>query len=384
MINFKLFSLILLVSFSISISIGTSFAQISTALNQSANNFSSQSTDDESSLPTLYNSTADSVVEVTAFNNTNHSIYTTGSGFVYSFNKNPLIVTSSNPIGGNYNNSSITVTLSDGSSFDSRLIGYDPITSLAVLSAESIPHERLVPLTLGNSSNLKVGQTVASIGNPMSFSSLFIDGTISGLEKSIPTFGQIGAITKIPNGIVTNLNLDRGFGGSPLLNTEGQVIGMNIENYSSGQTKNTGMSFAVPSNSIDKIIPSLASNGYYLHPWLGAAGADVTPDIAKALNLTEPKGFLVISVANLSPAKKAGILGGDNTTTINGRPITLGGDIIQKADNKDVKNIHELLSYIENEKKVGDNLVVTVLRNGIQQSINVKLDSNPAFMPQLK
>ena len=86
----------------------------------------------------------------------------------------------------------------------------------------------------------------------------------------------------------------------------------------------------------------------------------------------------------MSPAKKAGILGGDNLTTINGRQITLGGDIIQKADNKDVRNIHELLSYIENEKKVGDNMVVTVLRNGIEQSINVKLDSNPAFMPQLK
>jgi serine protease Do len=83
-------------------------------------------------------------------------------------------------------------------------------------------------------------------------------------------------------------------------------------------------------------------------------------------------------------SKKAGILGGDNTTTINGRPITLGGDIIQKVDDRDVKNIHELLSYIENEKKVGDNMVITVLRNGILQSINVKLDSNPAFLPQLK
>jgi S1-C subfamily serine protease len=100
--------------------------------------------------------------------------------------------------------------------------------------------------------------------------------------------------------------------------------------------------------------------------------------------LTEPKGFLVISAANISPAKKAGILGGNNTTTINGRQLTRGGDIIQKADNNDVKNIHELLSYIENEKKVGDNMLVTVLRNGIQQSINVKLDSIPAFIPQLK
>jgi S1-C subfamily serine protease len=140
----------------------------------------------------------------------------------------------------------------------------------------------------------------------------------------------------------------------------------------------------ISSLSNGKIIPSLASSGYYLHTWLGAAGADVTPDIAKALNLTEPKWFLVISVANLSPAIKAGLMGGDNTKTINGRQTTLGGDIIQKADNKDVRNIHELLSYIENEKKVGDNMVATVLRNGIQQSINVKLDSNPAFMPQLK
>ena len=207
------------------------------------------------------------------------------------------------------------------------------------------------------------------------------------MGQSIPTFGQSIApvsLTKIPNGIVTNLNLGTGYGGSPLLNTEDQIIGMNIENYSSGQIKNAGMSFAIPSNSLSKIIPSLLSKGYYLHPWLGTQGTDVTPDIANALNLAEPKGFLVISVEDKSPAKKAGILGGDNDTTINGRQIRTGGDIIQKADNKDVQNIHELLSYIENEKKVGDNMVVTVLRNGILQSINVKLDSNPAFLPQLK
>jgi S1-C subfamily serine protease len=161
------------------------------------------------------------------------------------------------------------------------------------------------------------------------------------------------------------MNLDKGFGGNPLLNTKGQVIGMNIENYSSDQIENTGMSFVIPSNSIGKIVPSLASNGYYLRPWLGAAGADVTPDIAKALNQTEPKGNMVISVANLSQAKKAGILGEDNTTTINGRQITHGGDIIQRVNNRDVRNIHKLLIYIENEKKVEENMVVTILRNGI-------------------
>ncbi len=100
-------------------------------------------------------------------------------------------------------------------------------------------------------------------------------------------------------------------GGSPLLDAEGQVVGMNIENYSSATSnlRDSDISFAIPSNSLIKIIPSLLSKGYFLHPWLGAAGADVTPNIAKAINLAEDRGFLVISVANLSPAKKAGILG---------------------------------------------------------------------------
>jgi S1-C subfamily serine protease len=168
-----------------------------------------------------------------------------------------------------------------------------------------------------------------------------------------------------------------------LLDVEGQVVGTDIENYSSNNLKDFDISFAIPSNSLIKIIPSLSTKGYYLHPWLGAAGADVTPDIAKALNLTESRGFLVISVANLSPAKKTGILGGDNTTSINGRDITLGGDIILKVDDIDVHNIQDISRYIENEKKVGDTIVVDVLRNRIMQTMNVKLGSNLAFLPWL-
>jgi S1-C subfamily serine protease len=322
-------------------------------------------------------------VEVTAFDSKNHSISKTGSGFILNSSGIPSIVTSSNLASGNKN---ITVTLSDGSSYDTKLIAYDPITTIAVLSIEGIPQSKFSPLPLVNSTHLKVGQIVTAIGDTMGFSNLFTDGMISGLEKSIPTFAQntSSSLTKIPNGIVTTLNLGPGYGGSPLFNTEGQIAGMNIENYSSGQSKNTGISFAIPSNSLSKIIPALLSKGYYLHPWLGASGTDVTPDIAKALNLTESKGFLVITAENQSPAKKAGILGGDNKTSINGRMITLGGDIIQKADNKDIQNIHELLSYIENEKNVGDSMIVTVLRNGLLQSINVKLEANPNVLSTLK
>jgi serine protease Do len=113
------------------------------------------------------------------------------------------------------------------------------------------------------------------------------------------------------------------------------------------------------------------------------SGTDVNLDIAKALNLNESRGFLVIDVAPSSPARKAGIMGGDNTTSINGRPITLGGDIILKIDDKDIQDIHDILAYIESKKNVGDNILVTVLRNDIIQFNTVKLGTNPNYLPQL-
>jgi len=175
----------------------------------------------------------------------------------------------------------------------------------------------------------------------------------------------------MPIGISTDLNLGNGYGGSSLLDTKGQVVGMNIGNYTTSSDtatnnststsnnipKNIGISFAVPSNLISKIVPSLLRKGYYEHPWFRASGTDVNLDIAKALNLNESKGFLIIDVALVSSAKKAGIIGGDNTTNFKWCPITLGGDIILNIDNKDIKNIHDILAYIESKKKVGDNVL---------------------------
>jgi S1-C subfamily serine protease len=350
----------------------------------STNGILSQNTNNDSSLSDLFNSTANSVVDVTAFNSNNHSLFKTGSGFVYQYNGKPFIITASNLVVGK---NDITVTLYDGSTYDSKLTGYDPLTTLALLSTKNIPQNKLTPLNLANTTNLKVGQAVIAIGNTRGFSDLLTTGIISGLGKSIPTFGKniSGPTAKIPGGIITNLNVDSGYGGSPLLDIKGQVIGMNIGNFSNtNESKNTGISFAVPSNSISKIIPSLLSKGFYSHPWLGAYGVDVNLDIARALHLNETKGFMVIAVANSSPAQKAGILGGDNTTTINGRKITLGGDIILKIDNKNIQNINDMSSYIENKKNIGDDMLVTLLRNGIIQLIHVHLGPNPNYFLPLK
>lgn len=357
--------------------------ETSNNINNMSNHLTAKATND-SVLTKLYKSAINSIVEITSFDKTNQSEYKTGTGFMVDINGTLSLITSNNLVTAN---DTLTVTLSDGDRYDSQILGYDPVTNLALLSIEKIPEGKIVPLTLANSSKIQVGQIIATIDSALGFSNLLTTGIVSGVEKSIPTFGEnvSSSLTKVPNGIITDLfTHSSGYGGGPILNTKGELIGMSVQNQSSYNQSISPISFAIPSNSLNKIIPELHAKGYYLHPWLGVSGTDVTPDIAKVLKLNESKGFLVISVSNQSPAKLAGILGGDNATNVNGRPITLGGDIILKVDDKEIQSIHDILTYIENEKNVGDNMVITVLRNGILQSINILLQANPNYIPTLR
>jgi S1-C subfamily serine protease len=142
----------------------------------------------------------------------------------------------------------------------------------------------------------------------------------------------------------------------------------------------SGIGFAVPSDIMKKIVPSLISTGSYQHPWLGVFGADITPDVAKALglDLNQAKGFLVMNVDDGSPADKAGIKGGERVTTINGRLIELGGDVILKIDNQTVRKLDDILTYLEREKKVDDSVRLTLLRDGKLQAVDVVLAARPA------
>ncbi|WP_415311990.1 trypsin-like peptidase domain-containing protein [Candidatus Nitrosocosmicus sp. FF01] len=329
----------------------------------------------------IYNSTINSLAKIDSYGDNNQSDYRSGSGFIINVNDTVSLLTSGNLVS---DTDSVVITLGDGNKYRSDLLGFDPVTTLALLSLTEVPRDKIIPLELANSTGVNVGQEVVAIDTFLDFSNLITSGIISGIEKSIPIFSPIltNPPTKYPNGIITDLNpRSMGYGGGPLLNVNGQVIGMNIQSYS--DLSNSQVTFAIPSNSIEKIIPKLNSQGHYLHPWLGITGIDVTPDIAETLNLEEARGFLVTSVSNQSPSKLAGILGGDNVTSINGRPITLGGDVILKVDNKDINSIEEILLYIENEKNVGDNVSLTVFRNGILQTINVLLHANPDVMHPL-
>ena len=315
-----------------------------------------------------------------------------GSGFVYD--NEGHIITNNHVVEGATGD--LDVTFLDGNVYTAKLVAADPYSDLAVLKVEGVPTDKLVPLSLGNSSSLKVGQPVAAVGNPFGLSGSLTEGIVSGLGRSLPasppqeptippqldmpSLPQSPSFS-IPDIIQTDAAINPGNSGGPLLNFKGEVIGINTAIFSNTGAY-SGVGFAIPSNMIKKVVPSLIATGSYTHPYIGITGIDVTPDIAKEMGLQEAKGFLITDITADGPAAKAGLHGGDILTDINGRQIELGGDVIVKIDNQTVRKIDDVLTYLEREKQVGDTVQLTVLRDGQLQQIPVTLAARPASPQQ--
>jgi S1-C subfamily serine protease len=330
-----------------------------------------QAVNSDMTLPDLFEHVERSVVQITDSVKSNPTDSRLGSGFVYD--NNGHIITNFHVVNGGKGDK-LDVTFLDGTVYRATLIGSDPFTDLAVLYVADAPQEKLSPLPLANSSVIRVGQQVAAVGNPFGLSGSMTEGIISGVSRSIPS--QEAGGFQIPDVIQTDAPINPGNSGGPLLNTRGEVIGINSAIFSAtGQF--AGVGFAIPSNTISKVVPSLVTTGSFQHPWLGVSGTDMTPGIADALGLKEPRGFLVVDVVAGSPAEKAGIRGGDRQVTIDGRPIKLGGEVIVSIDGKVVRKLDDILTYLQSQKSVGDSLKLTVLRNGQEQDINVVLGARP-------
>ena len=330
-------------------------------------------------LSELFKHVEKSVVQISSEDETTELLGSRlGSGFVYD--KNGHIITNNHVTAGGKD---LHITFSDGTIYTGKVIGSDPHSDLAILLIDDVPKEKLFPLTLGNSSNLIVGQTVAAVGNPFGLSGSLTEGIISGLGRLLPStpeniFGTDNRVASfsIPDIIQTDAAINPGNSGGPLLNLNGEVIGINSAIFSNTGVY-AGVGFAIPSNTLKKVIPELLKNGSYPHPWLGITGVDVTPDIAKKMNLTEARGFLIIDVNSNGPADKAGIRGGDKIDTIDGREVELGGDIILAIDGNPVRKIDDILSHLEREKSVGDNISLTIIRDGIVQEKTTVLQARP-------
>jgi len=277
-----------------------------------------------------------------------------GSGFVYD--NLGHIITNAHVVDGA---SKATVTFLDGSQYDAEIIGKDKFTDIAVIKVTEKPR-LLHPLQIGDSSQLRIGEQVAAIGNPFGLSGSMTSGIVSQMGRLLPS--QDSGFS-IPDVIQTDAAINPGNSGGPLLNLRGEVVGINTAiQSSSGEF--SGVGFAIPSNTAIKIVPSLIEDGEYHHPWIGISGRDIDPDLARVLELKDAKGFLIITVVDDSPADKAGLKGMTATQVIDGKEYPADGDIIISVDDKDVRKISDILIHLQREKSVGDMMVLGVLRDG--------------------
>jgi S1-C subfamily serine protease len=201
------------------------------------------------------------------------------------------------------------------------------------------------------------------------------EGIVSGLGRLLPN-DQAGQFS-IPGVIQTDAPVNPGNSGGPLLNLRGEVVGITTAIYTNtGQF--SGIGFAIPANTVARVVPSLVTSGGYSHPWLGISGRDMTPGLAQAIGLKEPRGFLVVDVVKGGPADKAGLRGGTQSTKVEGVDVKLGGDVITSIDDKPVRKIDDILVYLESQKAVGDPIKLTVLRDGKTLDITPTLASRPS------
>jgi len=290
-----------------------------------------------------------------------------GSGFVYD--NLGHIITNAHVVDGA---SKATVTFLDGSQYDAEIIGEDKFTDIAVIKVSEKPR-LLHPLQIGDSSLLQVGEQVAAIGNPFGLSGSMTSGIVSGMGRLIAT---PDTAFSIPDVIQTDAAINPGNSGGPLLNMKGQVIGINTA-IQSRTGEFVGIGFAIPSNTVSKIVPALIEDGKYTHPWIGITGQDIDPDLAQALGLKQAKGFMIITVVDGSPADKAGLKGRTITLETGGKAYPAGGDIIISVDDKEVRKISDILIHLQREKSVGDTMVLGVLRDGEFLHITLELVERP-------
>ncbi|MCJ8307305.1 MAG: trypsin-like peptidase domain-containing protein [Nitrosopumilus sp.] len=289
-----------------------------------------------------------------------------GSGFV--FDKKGHIITNAHVV---KDAKKVVVTFLDGRSYNAEIIGIDEYTDMAVLKVNA-DLALLRPLLIGDSSNLKVGETITAIGNPFGLSGSMTSGIVSQLGRLLPS----GTGYSIPDVIQTDAAINPGNSGGPLLNMRGEMVGINTA-IQSATGEFTGVGFAIPSQTVAKIIPTLIEKGEYKHPWIGISGRDIDPDMAKVLELKDAVGFLVVTVIENSPASKAGLIGSEKTIQVGGVNYAIGGDIILSVDGMEVRKIADILIHLQRAKTVGDEMILEILRDNRTTNITIILQEKP-------
>jgi S1-C subfamily serine protease len=266
----------------------------------------------------------------------------------------------------------LLVTLADEHTVPAEVVGTDPGSDLAVLQID-VPAEDLTVADLGESATLRVGQRAIAIGNPFGLERTITTGVISSLGRTLSRDNSDFQLAEL---IQTDAAINPGNSGGPLLDSQGQVIGVNTAIASSSGT-NSGVGFAIPVDIVKRVVPELIAQGSYQHPWLGISGATLSPELIEAAALPVTSGVLISTVEPGSPAEKAGLRGGDRQVQVSGVPMLIGGDLVITIDKVEVKRFDDLVNYLASYTTVGDVVTLTVIRDDREISVDVTLEERP-------
>jgi S1-C subfamily serine protease len=263
---------------------------------------------------------------------------------------------------------------SEGQMYTAEVVGTEPNKDLALLKVDA-PASQLHPLKLGDSDQMEVGDPVVAIGNPFDLQRTVTSGIVSALQREI----QAPDGVTIDNVIQTDAAINPGNSGGPLIDSAGEVIGINsqIETGGEGSEGNVGIGFAIPINTAKEEIATLESGSSDEHGYLGISGATITPELAQAFNLPVEAGVLVQQVEEGGPAAAAGIQGATTAATVQGQEFGLGGDIITAVNGESIATTEELVEKIS-DAHAGESVELTVNREGQTASVSVKLAERPA------
>jgi S1-C subfamily serine protease len=294
-----------------------------------------------------------------------------GSGFVWD--RDGHIVTNYHVV---ENATNIEVTFGSGIMQTASVVGTDPLNDLAVIRVDAVP-DGVQPLQAATSADLLVGQTALAIGNPFGqFDRTMTVGIISALNRTIETEGTV-----LRNVIQTDAAINQGNSGGPLLDSNGRLIGVNTAIYSPTGTS-AGVGLAIPVDRVVQVVPALISDGRYPHPWLGIEnlGYEVTPALARLLQLPVERGLLIARMYRDSPCDRAGVQSASREVVVGNQRYLIGGDLLIAIDGTQVATWEDLNAYLDQRTSVGQVVTLTVIRGSEEIALQATLVDTPASL----
>jgi len=326
--------------------------------------------DAQANLIDVYARANPAVVHLTVYTNFRGQLIRQGLGSGFVIDSDGHIVTNAHVVQGA---DAVDVIFSDDTILPGTVVGMDLHSDLAVVKVDSLP-QGVEPLALGDSDSLAVGQTVVAIGNPYGLDGTLTRGIISALGRTISSLTSFS----IPQAIQTDAAINPGNSGGPLLDLNGNVIGVNAQiETGSTSASNSGVGFAIPVNIVKLVVPDLIKKGEHEWAWLGVTGGTLNTYQAQAMNLDVTRAAYLSEIVRGGPAAKAGLRGSTGTQTVDGRVVEIGGDVITAVDGEPVSSFDDILLYIAFKAEPGQTITLTVIRDGAQQEVDVTLEPRP-------